>query len=155
MFDTPAVVEASWNALNPGGYFWAVEYTGPNHAQYTPEMIERASVIRRMFPRKYTGPREGFPRVLIPVASKRPYGRDPSEGVDSERIMPTIARVMPNAEIWPLGGIAYLIAFAPMCARFDPKSEEDEEWIRAMMVIDDQLSAKGLNLKHAILAEKR
>jgi SAM-dependent methyltransferase len=156
MFDTPAAVEASWNALNPGGYFWAVEYTGPSKAQYTAEMLDWATAIRRMFPEKYTGIREGFPKpVRIPVRQPRPYRLDPSEAVDSERIMPAVARIIPNAEVWPLGGIGYLIAFAPMCARFDPKSEEDEKWLQAMMVMDDRLSARGLNLKHAILAQKQ
>jgi SAM-dependent methyltransferase len=154
MFDTPAAVEASWNALNPGGYFWAVEYTGPSKAQYTPEMLEWATAIRRMVPVKYTEATRKRRAIAIPVPTPKPYRLDPSEAVDSERIMPTVARVMPNAEVWPLGGIGYLIAFDPMCSRFDPKSQEDEEWLRAMMHIDDQLSAKGLNLKHAILGQK-
>ena len=155
MFDTPKAVEWSWNALNPGGFFWAVEYTGPSKAIYTPEMLAWATAIRRMFPAKYTQKTEKWRvPVHIPVPPPNPSRADPSEAADSERIMPTVHRVMPNAEIWPLGGVGYLVAFNPMSPRFDPASEEDNDWIRAMMAIDDHLSDNGINLKHAILGQK-
>jgi SAM-dependent methyltransferase len=156
MFDTPTAIERTWEVLNPGGYFWALEYTGPSKALYTQEMLSWATTIRRMFPAGYTERRPPrWPRAVhIPVPPPRPDRLDPSEAADSGRITPTIQRVMPHADVWPLGGVGYLIAFNPMSPRFDPQSTEDEEWIRAMMVIDDRLSEGGLNLRHAILAQK-
>lgn len=119
-------------------------------------MLFFATMIRRMFPEKYTAANEKWRvPVHIPVPTPNPNRVDPSEAVDSGNIMPAVRRLMPNAEIWPLGGVGYLVAFNPMCARFDPASAEDEQWIRSMMVIDDHLADRGLNLKHAILAKKR
>lgn len=45
MYDTAAAVEWSWNALNPGGYFWALEYTTP--ARRKPFTLTRCCSSRR------------------------------------------------------------------------------------------------------------
>jgi SAM-dependent methyltransferase len=153
MFDTRGALRWSRAALKPGGVLYVHEYVGPRFLQYTDEMLAWASAIRAMLPADYLT-REGFPPVEATVRkrSQKVIMRDPSESVDSENILPGLAESFPEATVWPLGGIGYVIALKDLVGRFNERRPRDREWLHAVMTVDDALSARGLNLRAAALA---
>ena len=154
MFDTRAALRWSRDVLNPGGAMYLHEYVGPIRMQYTDEMLDWAMTMRAMIPSAYLT-RPGLPAIDLKItrlSAAEIAAKDPSECVDSENILPGLKEVFPDALLWTLGGVGYLIALKGLISRFDETKEEDCHWLNAIMTLDDALSNRGINLRAAALA---
>lgn len=159
MPSTEAAVRWSRQVLKPGGYFYALEMAGPNHYQWTDEMMAEANRAIGRVPRHWLKhwapdppkvPEYREPRVaLIPL--ERMLRRDPTECQDSERIEPSIRAVFPGAEITRIGGVIYYIG---LDGCFWCLTEEDEPLLAEFLAEDAALADRGLWLYLACLARK-
>jgi hypothetical protein len=76
------------------------------------------------------------------VKVKRPtieemIAMDPSEAVDSERIMSAVKEYFPQADIRDLGGVVFFLAMHEISKIFD--SDRDREILQLLMLVDQQL----------------
>lgn len=66
---------------------------------------------------------------------------DPSEAPDSERIIQSVKKYFPNAEITLTGGVIYHLALNDILQNFD---EEKDKWVLDLfMIIDDLCTDLG------------
>ena len=66
---------------------------------------------------------------------------DPSEAADSERIIQSVKKYFPNAEITLTGGVIYHHALNDILQNFD---EEKDKWVlNLFMIIDDLCTDLG------------
>lgn len=158
MFNVKQAVEWSFDILKKGGIFYMDEYVGPNHLQFTDEMLELASDIRQNLPSQYLcDPKK--PDQFVPIQCKRRnleklLLRDPSEAADSSKIIESVQEYFPDAEIIFTGGIVYFIALDGIMGNFNEKQEDDVKFLNLLLKIDDLLSDAGHNIRASALAVK-
>jgi len=80
--------------------------------------------------------------------------RDPSEAADSDRIVNSILRYFPNAEVKDTGGIVYNLALQDMLGNFDEENEYDRILLDLLMIIDELCIGLGHSLQGVALAVK-
>lgn len=145
MFDVPAAVAWSKTALKKGGVFAFHEFVGPTRFQWPDRDLDIAHEARRTIPQSVIDRAAEHGHTVKPVI-KRPteasmIAKDPSESVDSERILPAIIETFPNRNIKFLGGLIYMLALGD--AVLFVKTEEEKLWLRDWLNVDRGLALAG------------
>ena len=145
MSDVAMAVQWSRDRLKPGGLFAMDDFVGPDRFQWTDENMAWANRVRENLPdRLLSNPYEpgqtvsskcGRPTVEEVIAS------DPSEAVDSGRILARIKSSFPAAEIIPTGGALYHLALNDIFLNF--KTEDDLAHLRQILMLDEMLARSG------------
>ena len=155
----PDVFEAvAWSrkVLRNQGVFFMDEYVGPTRMQWSGAQLAAASSVRRSLHERYLAkPSEPFGGHSVEV--KRPtieemIAMDPSEAVDSERILPAVKKYFPQADIRDFGGIVFFLAMNEMSKNFD--SVRDREILQLLMLVDQQLLDRGHSIYAVAFARK-
>lgn len=144
MMNVDAAVAWSHRVLKPNGMFYMDDFVGPTRWQWSDEGLAIGTRIRSLLPAKYLrNPyypekgREFFdPQVRRPSA-QRVQQQDPSEAADSERILDSVRRYFPDAEITLTGGIVYHMTLSQILHNFDEASEHDTVLLDLLMLIDE------------------
>lgn len=157
MFDVDAAVKWSQHVLEAGGLFYMDDFVGPTRFQWSDLALNLASHVRLMLDERFlTDPRK--PESRLPTDIRRPNpeklkAADPSEAADSGRIIDSVRRYFPDAEIVATGGIVYHLALSDILHNFD--EEKDKTVLELLMFIDDlcadlveTLYATALAFKH-------
>ena len=137
MFDVRDAVKWSYDILSPGGVFYMDDYVGANRFQFPEYILKIVDEIRNGIPYKYLKHPfiDGY--ILGPYIN---HGldeiNDPSEAVDSERILESVRIYFPKAKIILTGGIVYSIALAMFFDNFDEENEEDLAVLKQLLTID-------------------
>lgn len=154
----PSVREAlvwSRQVLRPGGWLYINELAGPNHYQWTDEMISVANRVRQHVPERwlkdYTGRQELLSREVKRPSVASMMKRDPTECQDSEEIPAAIQDVFPDAPMIPIGGVIYYLGLDGLYENLD---ESDGEALAAYLLSDEFLAERGLWLFLAAIAQK-
>ena len=85
------VLERLYRTLAPDGLLVIDEYVGPNRNQWTPRQLEAANALLSIMPARYRATQDGGLKTSVIRASRlRMILRDPSEAVESERILPVV-----------------------------------------------------------------
>ncbi|HSW05527.1 class I SAM-dependent methyltransferase [Aquabacterium sp.] len=148
MLDARAAVFWSWQALKPGGIFFANEFVGPTHMQYTDRQLDLAEKVRRSLPEKYlVDPRQ--PSKRVPMRRTRPdlatfLSVDPTECADSSNILPAIRAFFPEAMVLPTGGVVYMLALNEILSNIH--ETEDAALLQVLMLADDLCIEAGETL---------
>jgi len=126
MFDVPRAVQWSYEILIPGGVFYMDDYVGSNRFQWPQNIVDIVNEVRGSLPHKYLKKR--IPLVVDRIIDYiKPHILqiiDPSEAVDSEKILTSVRSYFPKAEIILTGGIVYFIALEGMWRNFNEKEED-------------------------------
>jgi hypothetical protein len=77
---------------------------------------------------------------------------DPSEAVDSERIMSAVKEYFPQADIRDFGGAVFFLALNDMSKNSD--SDRDREILQLLMLVDQQLLDAGHSIYAVAFARK-
>ena len=142
MFDVPDAVSWSKEVLRPGGLFYLHEYVGPSRFQWSEESINLATNIRTALPdRLLVDPRQNSKVKNVDRKVGRPdpdkvAERDPSESVDSSRILESIERTFPEAIVIPTGGAAYRIALGVIIGNFSEDDQNDMALLDLILAMD-------------------
>jgi SAM-dependent methyltransferase len=145
MFDVPAAVAWSHRALRRGGVFAFNEYVGPSRFQWPEADVEIAQIARDSIPRsvRLTAKEGGIklkPTVWRPTEAEM-IAHDPSESVDSARILPAIEAQFQDRTIRPLGGLIYMMALGNAVSY--AKGEKEQRWLRDWLHVDWGLAMAG------------
>jgi len=139
MFNVPDAVKWSYDILCPDGFFCMDDYVGPCRFQYPKYMLDIVNDIRDMLPHKYLKSPFNNGQYMGVVTNENPKDlarRDPSEAVDSDKILKSVKDYFPQAEIILTGGIVYAKALVNMWNNFDEENEEDISVLTKLMEID-------------------
>lgn len=140
MFDVDAAVAWSRTVLRPGGVMYVEEFVGPDRFQWSDATLALTGLVRQALP----------DRCFLPLPdSEQPLSRqiarpnaallardDPSESVQSSRILPAIANTFPNADLIPLGGAIYSLALQDVLHHLNEDDESDAALLRELLLFD-------------------
>lgn len=158
MPNVPEAVSWSYRTLKQGGMFYLDDYVGPNRFQWSQEMIEVASSVRRILPEKYlVHPRDRdryLPTSIVSPDPKKVIEQDPSEAGDSERTIDALRLYFPNIKIILTGGVIYSLALSDVYSNFDWDNQNDKTLLKSLLLLDESLARYGLTLYAAALAIK-
>ncbi len=156
MLDTEEAIKWSYKVLKPGGMFYMDDYVGKNYLQFNEKTSTVASKIRRILPKKYlvnpSKPETLLPLEVKPQNKAKLIKSDPSEAADSERILSSLYKYFPNAEITLTGGAIYNTVVNKMISNIDEKN--DDFLLGLLMIIDELLAELGENQYATALAIK-
>jgi len=157
MLDVPAAVDWSRAVLRPGGLFYMYDFVGPSRFQWTPEMLRLGTDVRRSLPPEYLiDPNDPSRSVTdhfsAPPSIESMIAKDPSEAADSDRILASVERTFPDAEIIPTGGVVYSMALNDIIHNF--KWDPLDPLLVLLMLLDFQAADAGLTHYAAALARK-
>ncbi|MCL2749766.1 MAG: class I SAM-dependent methyltransferase [Coriobacteriia bacterium] len=161
MFDVMAAIKWSYDLLEPNGVLYLDEYVGPSRFQYSDEVLQLVNDIRDDLPHKYlriSSESDAYygriPRLDLSFFEME--GEDPSEAVDSERILESIKEVFPHAEIIPTGGVVYFLALSGILNNFLEEDESSISILNRLLNLDRDYaqSNDGVTLYAVALAFK-
>jgi len=160
MFDVDYTVKWCKKILKNEGFFCMNEYTGPSRFQFSDKSLEIASAIRSALPKKYLiDPRDGsyFNPICYKPNAIALAKDDPSEAVDSGRIIQSVKNYFPNAAIKKLGGLVYMRVLDDIICNFNENDSKDLELLKALLDIDKALIqlTDVDNLYSAAIAQKK
>lgn len=143
MSDTEKAIQFSIDALRDGGVFFADDYVGPSYNQYGAEMYDLGDHIRSLLPRAWFSGDSAIPKTLGRYGIEDVLATDPTEAADSSSILPSAARLMPGAKIYPMGGITYMVACREAFGKFTAGCEKSDSIMRLMFELERNYRASN------------
>ncbi|MCG8524832.1 MAG: class I SAM-dependent methyltransferase [Opitutales bacterium] len=161
-----------YGALKPGGILVTNEYVGPNYQQVDERRQEFINSVKHLLPEDlrsksiFRKPRlrgkllaiiETIRKKLDPVLTKSVYEplwevrpqsyfmmTDPSEGVNSERIIPTLREFFKSVEVFPYNGsILFYALDKKFYDNFELDNPKHQAVLEMLFAIEDKLLAAG------------
>ena len=131
--------------LKPGGLFYVNEFVGPRKWQWTDTQLAGASKMIKMIPRTYRKRKNGFylNRAWRP-GLLRMYFSDPSEAVESDRIIPLLDKYFERVEFKPLGGAITQLVFGKIAHNFLNDDAETRTLIEMVLAEEESLLEEKL-----------
>lgn len=141
-------------SLKPGGYVFLNEFVGPRRFQWPDRQVELADHLLGLLPPTYRREREsGAVKTAVARPSRlRMILRDPSESVESDQIMPAVARLFDVLEVRPLGGTLVHLVLQEIAHHFKPGDETSRSLLAFMFDVEDALLAVGEIASDHVLA---
>ncbi len=144
----PSVSDAirwSRERLKPGGLLAMDDFVGPNRFQWTNENLSWATKVRQSLPNRFLrnpyAPEHQVPREIVRPTPEEVVAIDPSEAMDSERIVSSLLEAFSDCEIIPTGGALYHLALNDIFCNF--QSEDDLVLLRQILMLDQALADHG------------
>ncbi|NJO55704.1 MAG: class I SAM-dependent methyltransferase [Rhodospirillales bacterium] len=138
-------VRWSYDRLKPGGLFAMDDFVGPSRFQWSEDNLRWASAVRQQLPERYLrspdDPNGFVSRDVDRPTPEQVIATDPSEAVDSGRILAAIDAFFPGAEVIPTGGALYVCALNDIFLNFI--TEEDLILLEQILLMDQMLARYG------------
>lgn len=156
MFDVHKSIEWSKAALKKGGLFAMYDFIGAARFQWSDEALDYASKIKSILPEELLY--DPINKIMTDRKVKRPprnklIKRDPTEAVDSDRIIEGIKVNFNDCDVKYLGGIVFHLALNGLMCHF-VDNPHTEKLLESFLIIDDLLSKDGFNNFATVLAVK-
>ena len=132
-------------ALAQDGVFVVNEFVGPSRFQWTDRQMAAANELLARFPDRYRT-LAGSRHTRLPVIRPSRLGmmlRDPSEAVESARIMELLPRVFDVKEVRGYGGAVLHLLFAGIAHHFMDPDAEAQRLLTLAFETEDALIARG------------
>ena len=140
MFDVREVVRITCKSLKSGGCFFVDEYVGRNHQQFSREEIRLVNSFRKTLPERVFASGSGrIPRYISAPLLLTMLRSDPTEGIDSENIIPALQEFFPAGLFIPTGGLIYHLGLNQIIENI----AEDDPLLAAALRCDSELNEKG------------
>ncbi len=133
------------HALAQDGFFVLNEFVGPSRFQWTDRQIEAVNGLLSLLPTRY--------KILgnsgltkLPVIRPSRLGmilKDPSEAVESSRILPLLHQRFDVKEVRGYGGAVLHLLFADIAHHFLAPDEEARRLLRLCFEVEDFLLERG------------
>jgi len=131
--------------LKPTGFFVFNEFVGPSRFQWTDAQLDAVNGLLAQLPEKY---RLRWKSGSVKRTVHRP-GRlavtlyDPTEAVESSRIVPLVGETFDVVETRGYGGTVLQLLFADIAANFLSDDPETERWLATCFAAEDDLLRSG------------
>ncbi len=134
---------ARW--LKPDGYFVLNEFVGPTRFQWTERQLAAINALLALLPPAYKRlPGGGPPKPPVYRPSVLSMLRaDPSEAVESARILPLLPKYFDVLEVRPYGGGVLHLLFSGIAQNFRADDPVARRWVQVCMEVEDLLTASG------------
>jgi ubiquinone/menaquinone biosynthesis C-methylase UbiE len=132
-------------ALKPDGYFLFNEFTGPSRFQWTGEQLEAVNGLLSVLPERY---RIRWKSRTVKKRVHRP-GRlsmilyDPTEAVESSRILPLVKELFDVVELAGYGGAVLQLLFNDIAHNFLTNDGETQRLLQMCFDVEDELLGSG------------
>ncbi len=141
MLDVFTAVKLSYDSLRPGGCFFMNEYVGKNHQQFSQAEIDAVNRFRNSLSEEiFMLDSHSIRRELLPPLLITMLRADPSEGADSENIIPAVQQYFPEGILIPTGGVIYHFGLN----RIIPNIPETSAILDEALRLDEELTKSGL-----------
>lgn len=157
MMDVDDAVRWSRNILQPGGMFCMQDFVGPTRWQWSDKSLAIATQVRSALPKNYLRnpwyPERG--NEFLRAEMKRPSAEgleatDPSEAADSGRIVESLRRYFPEAQLILLGGVIYHLVLRYILDNFNEEDEYDRALLSQLLIQDELcIEIEGLESHYA------
>lgn len=129
-------------ALKPNGFFFCVDYMGPDYMQWTDEQFDIMNRLLSIFPDAYAqnSLREGTVDKQIRRIPLETFAEvDPSEGVRASAIIPAIETNLEIVEQLPLGETLLYELLRGRIHNFDDDDEQDAFLLKLLAIFEKVL----------------
>lgn len=159
MFNVDDAVKWSYQILEHEGIFYMNDYVGPTRFQWSDDVLKLCTRIRNVLPDIYLkdphDPTKLIDRTVSPPDAKKIEETDPSEAVDSSRILETVKKYFPNAEVTLTGGTVYHAGLNDILSNIDESDMKDKAILDLLLIIDEFATKSGIESHYAtVLGEK-
>lgn len=158
MFDVERAIRWSHRVLKPSGIFYMNDFVGPSRFQWSSDMIDVATKVRRSLPadKLHNRRKPTQPHPLVPHCPTLAYmmNLDPSEAADSDRIVRVVEETFPETRVILLGGVVYHLALSGILDNFQDDDAADQALLKQCLVTDDECTQRGLSHYGFCLARK-
>lgn len=132
-------------ALKPDGYFVLNEYIGPSRFQWTDRQLEAANALLSVLPPRY---RLRWQDHSLKRRVHRPSRLsmilfDPSEAVESDKIVPNLDKFFTIVERRDYGGTLIHPLFADIAWNFQEDRPDVQQWLKLCFDVEDTMLAHG------------
>ena len=143
MLDVDAAVAWSLDRLESGGIFAMDDFVGPSRFQWSDADLEHAAAFRRSLPKRLLGIPTHEGRFYLPELPRPTIASmiaiDPTEAVDSGRIVEVLRARIPGIQIVPTGGVIYQLGLRDILGNFTA-SPEDDALLALGLLLDREIS---------------
>ena len=130
--------------LVPGGLFLLDEYVGPTRFQWTPEQLECANHLLGLLPERLRREQSGAVKRSVTRPSILYMKlKDPSEAIESARILPLMEELFERIELRPYGGTVLHIVLAGIAHNFVDPDPDAVRYLRMLFEAEDVLLESG------------
>lgn len=131
--------------LKPGGIFVVNEYVGPRRFQWTKRQLEAANHVRALLPEKYRRHAidDSVNRKVICQSRLSMILKDPSEAIESDRIIPLLNEMFEVVEHKPCYGAILHLVFESIAHNFIPMDDEGRKYFDMCLEVEDVLTDSG------------
>ncbi|MFC1552394.1 class I SAM-dependent methyltransferase [Candidatus Latescibacterota bacterium] len=127
--------------LKPGGYFFVNEYVGPIRFQWAEKQLSAANELLAALPDAYKviWNSNAVKRKVYAPGRLRMFLSDPSEAVESSRIMPLLGEIFDMVEIRDYGGTVLHLLFKDIAHHFMDDNQETGRLLEYCFEYEDKL----------------
>lgn len=156
MLDVDAAVSWSQRVLKSRGVFFMNDFVGPTRMQWSDRTLDIASGVRAALPERYLwDPR--VPGKQIPREVKRPdpaglAAGDPTKAADSSRILESVRRYFPDAQIKLTGGVVYRTALNDVLHSI---SETDDRHLLDLLLLLDEVATLAGETQYEVTISRK
>lgn len=132
-------------ALRPGGYLFVDEFVGPTRFQWTKRQLAAINALLTLFPKRYKTPQNCSlckPKVRRQGTLSMRLS-DPSEAVESSKILPLLHQVFEVVETREYGGNLLPMIFTDIASHFLIPDDRANRLLNLCFDAEDVLLATG------------
>ena len=130
------------NSLKLDGYFIVNEFVGPTRFQWTNKQLEVINGLLSIFPQKYKrlldDGNKKKSNIFRPSKLRMILG-DPSEAIESSKILPFLKEIFEVVEIKEYGGTILQFLFSEIAHNFTSSEPEIKRWLKICFEVEDLL----------------
>ncbi len=127
-------------SLNPEGYLYINEFVGPTRFQWTDRQLEVMNGLLSLLPQKYKVKSNGYIKSKIYRPSKLSMIlSDPSEAVESSKILPLLSQIFDVVEIREYGGNILQMLLSDIAQNFMSDDDDAQRVLRLCFEVEDIL----------------
>jgi SAM-dependent methyltransferase len=132
-------------ALKPDGYFVLNEYIGPARFQWTARQLEAVNALLALLPPRYRSRWQdhGLKRRVHRPSRLSMMLYDPSEAVESDKIVPCLDKFFAVVERRDYGGTLLHPLFADIAWNFKDDRPEIQQLLQLCFEVEDAMLAQG------------
>jgi SAM-dependent methyltransferase len=127
-------------SLKPNGYLFICDFVGPTRFQWTDRQLVVANALLSILPDRYKKTMRGdYKKKIFRPGYLRMILIDPSEAIESSKIMPLLHKYFEIVELKEIGGTIINLVFTKIAHNFRPEDAIAKRFLRICADVEDLL----------------